>query len=130
MSVIRNIPLGRKFVIAFGIVCVLCLVLGVYSLLTFRAIAQKNGNMSQVSFPSVLALAQIRNAANNARREDLNLLLCMTQDCRAPHFAKRQAAWSDYDAGIKLYEPLISNTEERERFEKFSTAFLKYRKIS
>jgi methyl-accepting chemotaxis protein len=102
MSAIRNIPLGRKFVIAFGIVCVLCLALGVYSLLTFRAIAQKNRNMSQVSFPSVLALAQIRNAANNARPEDLDLLLCKTQDCRTSHSSKRRAAWSDYDAGIRL----------------------------
>ncbi|MGA8740595.1 MAG: methyl-accepting chemotaxis protein [Terracidiphilus sp.] len=41
MSVIRNIPVGRKFVIAFGLVCVPCLALGLYSLLTFRAISQK-----------------------------------------------------------------------------------------
>ena len=40
MSAIRNIPIGRKFVIAFGIVCVLCLVLGTYTFFTFLSIAQ------------------------------------------------------------------------------------------
>ena len=130
MSVIRNIPLGRKFVIAFGLVCVLCLVLGVYSLLTFHAIAQKSGDVSQNSFPSVIALAQIRNAANNARREDLDLLLCKTQECLATHMKKREAAWSDYESGIKLYEPLTTYPGERELYEKFSTAFGQYREAS
>jgi hypothetical protein len=72
MRWLRNLPVSRKFTFAFGIVCGLCMVLGGYSLLTFHRIAQ----MSQNNFPSVLALAQIRNAANNARREDLDLLLC------------------------------------------------------
>jgi methyl-accepting chemotaxis protein len=130
MSAIRNIPLRRKFVIAFGIVCVLCLASGVYSLLTFRAIAQRSGDVSQNRFPSVIALAQIRNAANNVRREDLDLLLCKTRECVATHTAKREAAWSDYDSGIKLYEPLMSYPGERELYEKFTTAFSQYREMS
>jgi len=130
MSAIRNIPLRRKFVIAFGIVCVLCLSLGLYSLLTFHTIAQKSGDVSQNSFPSVLALAKVRNAANNVRREDLDLLLCKTRECAATHAGKREAAWSDYDSGLKLYEPLISNPGERELYEKFTTSFSQYREIS
>jgi methyl-accepting chemotaxis protein len=130
MSAIRNISLGRKFLLAFGFVCVLCLVLGVYSLLTFHAIAQKSGDVSQNSFPSVLALAQIRNAANNARREDLDLLLCKTQECISTHMKKREQAWSNYDSGIKLYEPLTTYPGEREFYEKFSIAFGQYREVS
>ena len=33
MSWARNLPLSRKFTYAFGIVCALCLVLGIYTLL-------------------------------------------------------------------------------------------------
>jgi hypothetical protein len=29
MSVIRNLPISRKFTYAFGIVCILCILLGV-----------------------------------------------------------------------------------------------------
>ena len=63
MRWLRNLPVSRKFTFAFGIVCGLCMVLGGYSLLTFHRIAQMSGDVSQNNFPSVLALAQIRNAA-------------------------------------------------------------------
>lgn len=50
MFAIRNILLRRKFVFAFGDVWVLCLGLGVCSLLRFRAIVQKDGNLESGQF--------------------------------------------------------------------------------
>jgi len=38
-SMIRNIPLARKFSIAFGLVCGLCIVLGSYTFVEFHKIA-------------------------------------------------------------------------------------------
>jgi methyl-accepting chemotaxis protein len=130
MQWLRNLPVSRKFTFAFGIVCGLCVVLGAYSLLTFHQIAQMSGDVSENSFPSVLALAQIRGAANNARREDLDLLLCTTPECTAAHAAKRRAAWADYQSGVKKYEPLVSYPGERELYLKFSTTFSQYLEIS
>ncbi len=130
MQWLRNLPISRKFIAAFGIVCCLCIALGIYSLLTFRGISEESGYVSQSRFPSVLALAQIRNAANNARREDLDLLLCATPECTATHLAKRQEAWADYQSGIKLYEPLATYSEERDLYQRFTTAFAQYRETS
>ena len=130
MRWLRNLPVSRKFTFAFGIVCGLCMVLGGYSLLTFHRIAQMSGDVSQNNFPSVLALAQIRNAANNARREDLDLLLCTTPTCMSTHTGKRQTTWADYQTGVKLYEPLISYPGERELYQRFSTAFAQYQEAS
>jgi methyl-accepting chemotaxis protein len=130
MQWLRNLSISRKFIAAFGFVCCLYVVLGMYSLFTFRGIAEKSGYASQSSFPSVLALAQIRNAANNARREDLDLLLCATPVCTAAHLAKRQEAWADYQSGIRLYEPLATNAGEHELYERFTAAFAQYREIS
>jgi methyl-accepting chemotaxis protein len=130
MRWLRNLPVSRKFTFAFGIVCGLCMLLGGYSLLTFHRIAQMSGDVSQNNFPSVLALAQIRNAANNARREDLDLLLCTTPTCMSTHTGKRQTTWADYQTGVKLYEPLISYPGERELYQRFSTAFAQYQEAS
>ena len=39
MQWLRNLPVSRKFIFAFGIVCALCIVLGTYAFITFRGIA-------------------------------------------------------------------------------------------
>lgn len=46
MSALRNIPLARKFVAAFGLVCLLCVFLSVSSILTFRAISADSQDVS------------------------------------------------------------------------------------
>ncbi len=81
MSAIRNIPMGRKFVFAFGIVCLLCLCLGTYTFFTFRSIASSTGEVSGNAFPSVIHLSQAREALNVLRRADIDLMLCPTS-CR------------------------------------------------
>jgi methyl-accepting chemotaxis protein len=126
MQWFRNLPVSRKFIVAFGIVCGLCIVLGAYTFIAFRSIAVKSENVSSNALPSVIALANIRSAANTMRREDLDLLLCQTPACTASHSANRQKAEADYQAGIKAYETRISYPGERELYQKFSTAFAQY----
>jgi methyl-accepting chemotaxis protein len=41
MPMFRNLPVSRKFHLAFGLICTLCLVLGGYSFLAFRSIGQE-----------------------------------------------------------------------------------------
>ena len=130
MSVIRNIPIGRKFIIAFGIVCVLCLALGTYTFFTFLSIARSTRDVSGHAFPSVVHLSEARSALNLLRRADLDLMLCQTADCTAKYSAMRQNALTGYQTEIKAYEPLISYPGERELYEKVETAFVRYRETS
>ncbi len=130
MSAIRNIPIARKFVIAFGIVCVLCLGLGTYTYFTFRSIAKSTEDVSHNAFPSVVHLAQSRGALNTLRRADLDLMLCHTSECSAKYSAMRQKALSDYQTEIKAYEPTISYPGERELYEKLNAAFAGYMETS
>ncbi|HEX4757471.1 MAG TPA: methyl-accepting chemotaxis protein [Terracidiphilus sp.] len=126
MKWLRNLPVARKFILAFGIVCSLCFVLGAYVIVVFNGIATKSANVSEKSFPSMIVLSDLRRATQNARREDLDLMLCATPACTALHTERRQKAHADYQSGIKSYEPLISYPGERELYEKFSTAFAQY----
>ena len=130
MSWQRNLSVSRKLTFAFGIVCGLCILLGFYTFFTFRNITSKSVDVSDHSFPSVIALADIRRAANNARREDLDLMLCQTPACTAEHAARRQKALADYQSGVRLYEPGISYPGERELYQKFSAAFAQYQETS
>jgi methyl-accepting chemotaxis protein len=78
----------------------------------------------------VIVLAQIRGTALNARREDLDLMLCTTPACTATHSTRRQQDWADYHAAVKSYEPMISYPGERELYQQFSTAFARYQDAS
>jgi methyl-accepting chemotaxis protein len=130
MQWFRNLPISRKFVVVFGIVCGLCIVLGAYTFITFRNIAVKSADVSSDALPSIITLANIRSAANTVRREDLDLLLCQTPACTSSHSANRQKAMTDYQAGIKAYESRISYPGERDLYQKFATSFAQYQETS
>ena len=130
MSWARNVPLSRKFTYAFGLVCLFCLSLGIYTLLTFHSIAGTNQQVSGKAFPSVAFLSTARGAMNTIRREDLDLMLCQTPECITTNMAKRQQAVSEYQSSIQGYEPLISYAGEREIYQKIQETMAQYRQIS
>ena len=126
MQWLRNLPISRKFIVAFGLVCGLCVVLGIYTFTTFHSIASSSTDVSENSFPSVLVLSDIRGSLNVLRREDLDLLLCVTPACIAENNAKRLKVITDYQEEVKRYEPMISYPGERELYQKFNSAFTQY----
>jgi methyl-accepting chemotaxis protein len=130
MQWFRNLPISRKFIVAFGIVCGLCIVLGTYTFIAFRSIANKSADVSSDALPSIITLAKIRSAANTIRRDDLDLLLCQTPACTASHSENRQKAMTDYQAGIKAYESMINYPGERDLYQKFVTSFAQYQQAS
>ena len=70
MSAIRNLPISRKFTLAFGIVCSLCVVFGVYTFLTLHSIAVKSADISEKHVPSLIYIGDVRSGLNVERRED------------------------------------------------------------
>ena len=126
MQWLRNLPVSRKFVFAFGIVCSLCILLGAYTFVTFRSIAAQSAEVSVNSLPAVIALTDARGAANILRRQDLDLLLCSSPACTSENMAKREKALAAYDAAIKVYAPTICYPGERELYDKFTAAYNQY----
>jgi methyl-accepting chemotaxis protein len=128
MSVIRNIPISRKFSLAFGVVCLLCTGLGAYTFFTFRDIAAKSQDVSEASLPSTVQLARIQDAIDSVRRYDLALLLCQSQACEANKNAVRLKSITAYDEAIKGYGALVDS--QREQFSKIKDSFARYLEIS
>jgi len=130
MSVARNIPIARKFQIAFGAVCVLCVALGAYTFFTSRNIASMSSDVSTTAFPAVVELNVARASMNAVRRADLDLLLCPNPACTARHIQRRKQAQENYRTAIRMYEPPISNGNERELYGKSVRAFQRYIDVS
>ncbi len=122
----RNLSLSRKFLGAFGVVCGLCVVLGVFAIFTFRGISARNAQVSESSFPAVIDLANMRAAINVTRREDLHLLMCVTPGCVAAEGPLRQKAINSFYNAAKAYEPLLRHPEERELYQRISSGFTQY----
>jgi methyl-accepting chemotaxis protein len=127
---VRNLPISRKFAFAFSIVCVLCILLGTYTVITLQDIAKTSADIRDKKFPSVVNLADVRSGIEQTRRWDLALLLCQKPACTAHGIDLRQKALADYQTGLQGYEPLISTPKERELYQKFSAAFSQYQEMS
>jgi methyl-accepting chemotaxis protein len=130
MSWARNVPIARKFTYAFSAVCALVVLVGGYTFFTFRSVASNTRDVSENAFPSVTALADARGAMNVVRRKDLDLMICATKECVSKNLADRQQAFTDYQATLKKYEPLISYSGERELYQNIQTTFAQYKQIS
>ncbi|MFZ0630719.1 MAG: methyl-accepting chemotaxis protein [Acidobacteriaceae bacterium] len=126
MSVARNLPVARKFTYAFGIICLLCIGLAVYSFLTMHNITDMASGVRSVNIPSVVDLATMRFNANSVRRAELALLACSTPDCTEHYKEVRRQSLDAFRAAAKDYEPLINTPQERDVYQQFSSAFARY----
>ena len=129
MSMLRNLPISRKFNVAFGIVCGLCILLGAYTFVMFRDISAKSADVSGNHLPALILIGGIRNSVDVERREVLELMLCQRPACTADHTAKRQKAIADYRDALKEMEPLII-PEEHDQYLKFVAAIKLYQDAS
>ncbi|MGC9222852.1 MAG: HAMP domain-containing methyl-accepting chemotaxis protein [Terracidiphilus sp.] len=129
MSWARNLPLSRKFTYAFGVVCALCLALGVYTFFTFHSIASKIAEVSGNHLPSLVHIGDVRNGLDSERMESLELLLCQTPSCTADHTTQRQKAIAVYQTAIKEMEPLVLSSE-RNNFQAFAASVKEYQSLS
>ncbi len=130
MQWLRNLPVSRKMTFAFGIVCGLCVIMGTYSFVIFRSISAQCTEVSSNDFPSVVYLDGAREAMNVIRRADLDLMLCQTPACIETHSRSRADALGSYQSDLKNYEPLVTTSEARARYQKMTAAFAQYKEIS
>ena len=126
----RNLPVSRKFTLAFGVVCGLCLLLGVFVYLAFRSVAAKSADVRDNSLPSVLVLSNLRGDLNVWRRQDLDLLLCPAADCTQRHHQSRLKAIETYQQDLNLYLPMVRSREEKNASDKFQAVVAHYAGLS
>jgi methyl-accepting chemotaxis protein len=129
MSYVRDLPISRKLLYAFGAVCLLCVLLGGYSWIAFRNIAAKTAKVSQEDVPALVSIGNIRADVNTERREALEIALCHTAACIAQHIARRQEAIGRYRASLDAVVPLLV-PEEKEHYQQFVLSIRAYQDAS
>ena len=129
MQWLRNLPISRKFSLAFGVVCGLCILLGTYTFIAFRGIAENCLDVSGNHFPSLVHIGEIRNGVNVERRETLEMMVCQSPACAADHSARRQKAIADYQEELNAMEPLVI-PQERDHYLKFISSIKVYQDAS
>ena len=130
MSVIRNMPIGRKMIVTFGLICLLCTTLSVYTYFTWRGINRKADDMRDSTLPSIVCLVQMRDAISRMHSEDLELLLCQTDRCATTHESARRDALQAFESAAERYRPLADTTEEHSLYGVSLSRFAQYRQLS
>jgi methyl-accepting chemotaxis protein len=130
MSWVRNISLSRKLFFAFGLVCGLCVILGVFSIAAFQSIASKSAEVSRHAFPAAVELTTMRSAVHTLRREDLDLILCDDVDCIRAHNERREATIANFQKAANAYQSLLADSQEQAQFQQILDALSKYRSVS
>ena len=127
---IRNLSVSRKLLFAFGIVCGLCVVMGTYTFVVFHGIASGCDDVSKNALPSLVDLDKARGDVDIVRRLDLDLMLCQTPQCIESHARDRQQAIDSFQSVLKDYERLVNSPEERDLFQKLTSTYAQYLKMS
>lgn len=108
LSTIKDMKLSRKFTIAFGTVCVLCLLQGIVALVGLARIHTITVDLTVKTLPALQALSSMRSEMQGVRRTELALLLCKDQPCtvqygqRRPMYLKKFAAAREQIAHLPL----------------------------
>jgi methyl-accepting chemotaxis protein len=117
MLALHNLRISRKFVLAFGLACSLCALLGVEALVGFLKINTVACDIVDNSMPSVKLLGEVRYAVATIRRTDALLMLCDNSECSTRLVNKRQSYIAAYNTVMEKYASVISYPGERELYD-------------
>lgn len=124
MQWFRNLNTDKKLAVAFGVIELLMIGLGVFSL---SQLTNVNGTAVQVvssKMPSQHALGNLRYDVSAMRRAELSYLLSVDQKEK---WNKSMAqALQDIQRDEKEYQSLIVSEKERQSYEAFDQAWKKY----
>jgi methyl-accepting chemotaxis protein len=118
------LKIGKKLGLGFGIVEVLMVALGVFSILQLSKVNNSTVDIATNWLLSVRTLARLKFDAAALRRDTLNYMISTD---KRQHYEERTAgekvAIADDE---KIYEPMISSDEERKLYQGFHEQWDKY----
>jgi len=117
MTTFRNLRISRKLNYAFGIVCLLCALLGAASMAGLFKVSSVVNHIVDKSIPSMNVLGSIRYSVATIRRTDALLLLCDSDVCTSRLATKRKSYIATYNQSIQQYASKVSYPGEQKLYE-------------
>lgn len=130
MSILRNLPMSRKFAAAFGVICLLCLAQGGVVLTGLFKIDGLNKDLTERALPAAQATVEMRGNMQAARRMELASLLCVDDKCINLYATRRNDSIQKYDLAKDQLATLALTQSEREKYQNLIDEFAMYRSRS
>jgi methyl-accepting chemotaxis protein len=119
MQWFRDLKIARKLLLAFAVVQLMMLVLGITALQSMSRINDASSDLAENWLPSVRAVMQVRNDVGALRRQELAYLLADSAQEKTRIAQEMDAAQASQGTDVGAYEKLISSPEERAQFDSF-----------
>ena len=117
MGWFNNLKIGKKLGLGFGIVEVLMVALGMFSILQLSKVNNSTVDIATNWLPSVRTLGELKFDTAGLRRDTLNYIVAT--DKRQHYEEKLKDEIDAIAADEKKYEPMISSDEERKLYQGF-----------
>ncbi len=129
MSVLSDMPVSRKFTAAFGLICVLCLVLGGVVFAAFRSVTADVIDVRDHSVPSTVLLAEVQTNFDSIRRATLAYLLCADNNCKQKQEDRLGKAITGFHSAMERDSAVVSYPGERDVYEQINANSGRYIEI-
>jgi len=123
---IRDLKLSRKFALAFGTICLLCVIQGIAAFSGLIKIGSLTRDLTGRTLPALHAITEIRGQMQVVRRMELAGLLCKDAACSSFYDAQRSTALDKYNAARKTLLSLQLSAGESELFRSATGHFDDY----
>lgn len=123
---LRNLSIAPRAALGFGLVALLVLLLGAFSLFQMTEMRKQSEAVDQDWLPSVMGLADVNQDILRLRAITLRLMLNREPDELQRNLRLADELRADLSAADSSYEKLISGNEERGLYEGFRRAEVAY----
>ncbi len=119
---LRRLSIAPRAAGGFGLVALLVVLLGAFSLMQMGEIRQQSDAVNENWLPSVLALGELNKDSQRLRAVTLRLMLNRDQASVASNLRLASEVRAKLDQAQLEYEKLISSSEERDVYAEFKRA--------
>ena len=126
-DLLKNLPIAQKFLYAFGVICLLCLLQGAASLVGLIKIDHLTRDLTGHTLPAVETITEMRGQMQATRRMELASLLCADRACVDRYAALRNESLSKYAIASEQMQKYLISDEERNQYQSLISSFETYR---
>ncbi|MCU7502521.1 MAG: methyl-accepting chemotaxis protein [Ignavibacteria bacterium] len=124
-----DLKIQAKLLVSFGVILVILVSLGIFSLYRLNEVNSIQEEISSVSLPSSLALANLNENIGNFRRQQIQHVAAKTADNIKLYDEKMKKALESMKKNESIYESLNFSDDERTLYKEFLNKWDKYIEI-
>jgi methyl-accepting chemotaxis protein len=126
ITAFKNMRLSNKFIVAFGTICVLCLLQGAAALFGLFRINHLTRDLTEYALPAAQASTEMRGQMQTIRRVELASLLCTDSVCAQKYPPMRAAALEKYQAAKDKFASVVTEPDKLAQFRAVVSDFDAY----